>query len=109
LSRCSWNVRPITIMSFRYTRHDSQMGPLKTVSINPSNIDGALHSPKPMCVNCHFPLIRWERLLILVFRMRSICQYPLLKSRVENHLPPASVYRALSIRASGKVFPCNII
>jgi hypothetical protein len=50
-----WNVRPITITSSKYTRHETYVRPRRTVPINLSNVTGALQRPKGMTVNRHNP------------------------------------------------------
>jgi len=45
----------MTKVAFRCARQPSNVRPLRTGSMNRSNVAAALQSPKSMTVNCHSP------------------------------------------------------
>jgi hypothetical protein len=91
LSRCSWKGQPIMITSSKYRRHELHMRPRRTVSISLSNVARALQKLKGMTVNCHNPWPVNNAVFSLLSRCTSTCQFLLFRSRVQNHLAPASV------------------
>jgi hypothetical protein len=91
LSRYSWNVRQITIMSPWYMTHmwgllrwsqvTSQMLLEYCTGYSPLPVENAVFSLSSQC--------------------RSTCQQPLFRLMAQTHLAPASVSRVSSIRAVG--------
>ena len=65
-------------------------------------VAGALHRPKGTWLNSNScPLLVQNALLALSCSVIGTCQYPLLRSKVENHLAPWRASRRSSIRSRG--------
>ena len=101
-SIASLKVRLNTMTSSKYTRHRSNVSPLRTSSIRRSKVAGAVAKPKGMTLNLCRPFLVLKAVLSLSSSATGICQYPLARSRVLNSLLPASASRQSSILGRGK-------
>ena len=88
-------------MSSKYTKQRDHLYPCNTRSINLSKVAGALQSPNGMTLNWKSPECVAKAVLHLASGDRDTCQYPLARSRVENHRLPANISSVSSIRGSG--------
>ena len=89
------------MISSRYTMHSCHSKPLSTSSIILSKVDGALHSPKGITVNWYSPPPTENAVFGLSFLLKGTCQYPLARSRVQNHSEPARVSKHSVMFGSG--------
>ena len=89
------------MMTSKYTRQRDHRRPYRTRSINLSNVASALQSPNSMTLNWNSPEWVTKAVLHLASGDRDTCQYPLARSRVENHRLPANISMVSSIRGRG--------
>ena len=96
--RCSSKVSLKTIMWSKYIRQISQWRPERTSSISRSNVAGVLARPKGIFLNWYNP--NWVVKAVFSASSGAIgtCQYPLARSKVENHLDPLKASIVSSIR-----------
>ena len=88
-------------MSSIYTKHVFQCSPASTESISLWKVAGALHNPKGITLNSKRPSDVQKAVFSRCSGLTCTCQYPLLKSSVENSLAPARVSRVSSILGMG--------
>ena len=82
---------PSTIISSKYTRYLDHCTPANSKSINFWKVAGALHKPKGITLNSYRPWYVVNAVFCLSCSDTSTCQYPLIKSSVENHWDPDRV------------------
>ena len=82
-----------------------RVGP-STCSISRSKVAGSLQSPNGMILNCHSPWPVEKAVFSLELSSSWTCQYPLLRSRVENHSTPDNASILSSILGRGYK-PCE--
>ena len=82
--------------------------PASTSSISRSKVAGPLQSPNGMTLNCHSPWPVEKAVFSLELSSSWTCQYPLLRSRVENHSTPDNASMVSSIRGRD-MSPCECL
>ena len=82
-------------MSSKYTKQRDHRNPCNTRSINLSKVAGALQNPNGMTLNWKSPECVAKAVLHQASGDRDTCQYPLARSRVENHCLPAKYIQCI--------------